>query len=54
MSYPEEYKFDKDDYLVLCGEKVEAYAKKIGKDAKELSPSEKETLKRIICKEKVR
>lgn len=54
MSYQEEYVIDKKDYMVLCGEKIEAYAKKIGKDAKELSPSEKETLKRIICKEKVR
>lgn len=54
MKYPEEFKFDKKDYMVLCGEKVEAYAKKIGIDAKELSPSERKNLERLICKEKVR
>jgi len=57
MSYNEEYKM-KGEYMVLCGEKVTPcdkavteYAKKVHIDLKELLPSTKANLKRIICGE---
>jgi len=61
MRYPEEYMYDKDDYLVLCGEEVTPCDKKLREFAKKthvnlnaLDPSTKQNLKRIICGDKVK
>lgn len=64
MSYTEEYKINKQDYMVLCGEKkakekpcdkaVADFAKKMHINVSELDPNTRANLKRIICGEKVK